>query len=128
MIKNKICITGGAGFIGSNLAEKLVNNGNKVFILDNLERGFSDWVGTKSVLSAESCAEEAVLRIKRDSSYAGEVLVIGDTSCVIQVTGTPCGSCEITARATTAGHTRGISSNIVKSGGSVVINTWSEVN
>lgn len=32
-------ITGGAGFIGSHLAEELLNNGNKVVILDNLSTG-----------------------------------------------------------------------------------------
>ena len=35
----KILITGGAGFIGSNLAKKLVDNGNKVVVLDSLLRG-----------------------------------------------------------------------------------------
>lgn len=35
----KFLITGGAGFIGSNIAEKLVNNGNEVHILDNLTTG-----------------------------------------------------------------------------------------
>ncbi|MFC2088346.1 NAD-dependent epimerase/dehydratase family protein [Calditrichota bacterium] len=32
-------ITGGAGFIGSNIAEKLVKNGEKVRIIDNLSTG-----------------------------------------------------------------------------------------
>ena len=35
----KILITGGAGFIGSHLAEKLLNNGHKVSVLDNLSTG-----------------------------------------------------------------------------------------
>ena len=35
-------ITGGAGFIGSNLAERLVSLGAKVLIVDNLERGSLD--------------------------------------------------------------------------------------
>ena len=35
----KVLITGGAGFIGSNLAEKLVKSGHKVIILDNLSTG-----------------------------------------------------------------------------------------
>ena len=35
----KVLITGGAGFIGSNLAEKLVKLGHKVIILDNLSTG-----------------------------------------------------------------------------------------
>jgi len=31
----KILITGGAGFIGSNLARKLLSKGKKITILDN---------------------------------------------------------------------------------------------
>ena len=31
----KILITGGAGFIGSNLAKKLIDRGDQVVILDN---------------------------------------------------------------------------------------------
>lgn len=35
----KILITGGAGFIGSNLAKRLVKDGHEVVVLDNLLRG-----------------------------------------------------------------------------------------
>lgn len=35
----KILITGGAGFIGSNLAKRLVNDGHTVVVLDSLLRG-----------------------------------------------------------------------------------------
>ena len=35
----KILITGGAGFIGSNLAKRLVKEGHQVVVLDNLLRG-----------------------------------------------------------------------------------------
>ena len=37
-----ILITGGAGFIGSNLTESLLNNGNKVICLDNFSTGRKD--------------------------------------------------------------------------------------
>lgn len=36
MHMNTILITGGAGFIGSHLAQKLIGRGNKVVVLDNL--------------------------------------------------------------------------------------------
>jgi UDP-glucose 4-epimerase len=35
----EILVTGGAGFIGSHLVKKLVNEGHKVTVIDNLERG-----------------------------------------------------------------------------------------
>jgi nucleoside-diphosphate-sugar epimerase len=35
----KILITGGAGFIGSHLAEALLKNGEDVYVLDNLSTG-----------------------------------------------------------------------------------------
>ena len=56
-IRNKkILVTGGAGFIGSNLCEELINLGAFVRCLDNLSTGnksnisnkFSiDWMGNK---------------------------------------------------------------------------------
>ena len=36
---HKILVTGGAGFIGSNLCETLVSNGNSVICLDNFATG-----------------------------------------------------------------------------------------
>ena len=38
-MKSRILITGGAGFIGSHLAEELLRNGAHVTILDNLTTG-----------------------------------------------------------------------------------------
>lgn len=37
--KPKSVITGGAGFIGSNLADRLVQAGHKVIVLDNFVSG-----------------------------------------------------------------------------------------
>jgi UDP-glucose 4-epimerase len=39
---SKILVTGGAGFIGSHLAEELVNRGHRVVVLDDLSGGFVD--------------------------------------------------------------------------------------
>jgi UDP-glucuronate decarboxylase len=39
MIRKKILITGGAGFVGSHLCERLLNEGNEVYCLDNYFTG-----------------------------------------------------------------------------------------
>lgn len=41
-ITSKVLVTGGAGFIGSNLADSLIANGAKVVIIDNLVTGFRE--------------------------------------------------------------------------------------
>ncbi len=39
---SNVLVTGGAGFIGSHVAETLVANGSRVTILDDLSGGFED--------------------------------------------------------------------------------------
>jgi len=47
MIKN-ILITGGAGYIGSHIAEVLTKNKKKIFIVDNLETGYIRLINKKA--------------------------------------------------------------------------------
>lgn len=45
-----VFLTGGAGFIGSHVAERLMAQGHQVAILDNLSRGERSWIPPKAVL------------------------------------------------------------------------------
>lgn len=67
----KILITGGAGFIGSNLADHLIARGDEVFVIDNLSTGSegnvnkSAYFSNASIESAEAC-EDIFDRAKPD--------------------------------------------------------------
>jgi UDP-glucuronate 4-epimerase len=47
-----ILITGGAGFIGSNLAEKLLDEGQKVIVVDNFDEYYDPAIKHKNILKA----------------------------------------------------------------------------
>lgn len=51
-MSKKILITGGAGFIGSNLCKRLLEEGNEIFCLDNLSTGSKDNI--KDLFSAQN--------------------------------------------------------------------------
>lgn len=57
----KILISGGAGFIGSHLADKLIAKGHEVVVLDNLSTGKRENVNEKAELKvADICDFEAI--------------------------------------------------------------------
>ncbi len=47
---SKILVTGGAGFIGSTLVDKLISEGHDVVIIDDLSSGKKDYVNAKAKL------------------------------------------------------------------------------
>lgn len=44
----RICVTGGAGFIGSHLVDRLINDGHTVLVIDNLSSGSRNFVNYKA--------------------------------------------------------------------------------
>jgi UDP-glucose 4-epimerase len=72
----KILITGGAGFIGSHLAERLVTDGHGVLVLDNLSTGsLENIAGLK-----DRPGFECVIGSVRDASLVHELVQICDVT------------------------------------------------
>jgi UDP-glucose 4-epimerase len=55
-------VTGGAGFIGSNLVDRLVADGHSVRVLDDLFTGFRENVSPKAEFIEGTVADEALVR------------------------------------------------------------------
>ena len=72
----KILITGGAGFIGSHLAEAYLRKGDEVYVIDDLSTGSMD----------------NIQALKEDKEYADRFFVTIDTilnhEAMIELTGT----------------------------------------
>ena len=43
----RVCVTGGAGFIGANLVERLINDNHEVLVIDNFSTGDSRFLGPR---------------------------------------------------------------------------------
>ena len=44
----RVCVTGGAGFIGSHLVDRLIALGHTVLVIDNLTTGVREFVNPKA--------------------------------------------------------------------------------
>jgi nucleoside-diphosphate-sugar epimerase len=69
-ITSKVLVTGGAGFIGSNLADELIRLGGKVVLVDNLITGFRENLeeieGDFDFIEADVADAEAMKRAVED--------------------------------------------------------------
>jgi UDP-glucose 4-epimerase len=70
----KILLTGGAGFIGSHLAEKLISEGHSVTALDNLSTGSSENLGSLKGSSDFKLVEASML----DKSIVDQLVADSD--------------------------------------------------
>ena len=63
MAKERVLVTGGAGFIGSHLANELVRRGYHVTVLDDLSGGFAGNVEKKARLIQGSVTDENLIKV-----------------------------------------------------------------
>jgi UDP-glucose 4-epimerase len=62
-------VTGGAGFIGSNLTKELVSRGVKVDIVDNMSNGHMEFVPKGCTLHVDDFASDKILNKIRSKTY-----------------------------------------------------------
>jgi nucleoside-diphosphate-sugar epimerase len=69
-MKEKILVTGGAGFIGSHLCELLLHNGHQVVVIDNLSTGRLENIQHLLPMAALLCAGASSQVLDRLTSEA----------------------------------------------------------
>ena len=60
-LKKKVLVTGGAGFIGSHLVDRLIDLGHEVLVLDNLSAGLRDQVNPQAEFVLGDILDERTL-------------------------------------------------------------------
>lgn len=69
-MKQKVIVTGGAGFIGSNLVDALLDKGLDVHVVDNLSGGKKENVNPKATLHVvDICNLDELRKIFKDAKY-----------------------------------------------------------
>lgn len=67
---SKVLVTGGAGFIGSNLVDRLIDDGYEVDIVDNLSTGKVENLNPEAVFYQDDINKESFWYKIRDNNYA----------------------------------------------------------
>ncbi|MFH1233609.1 MAG: NAD-dependent epimerase/dehydratase family protein [Patescibacteria group bacterium] len=66
---SKFLVTGGAGFIGSHLVDELINQGNKVVVLDNLSTGKKENLNPKAKFYNVNICSLAISKIFKQEKF-----------------------------------------------------------
>ena len=93
--------------------------------MGELDLGYSSQKGGEAVSVVSSCAEEAMRRLRSDSSYSGGTLNVGDGSCIINVESSG-GDRTIYATSTVGSYHKKITVEATLSDSNTVINSWQE--
>src|SRR5947199_3530696 len=58
----KVLITGGAGYIGSNMVKRLLDDGHAVIVADSLERGHKEFVDQRAMFVPGDLRDETFVK------------------------------------------------------------------
>jgi len=94
--------------------------------LNTLESGFNERQGDQTLLAAESCIEEGMVRHDRDALWTSGTVQVGGAVCTISITNAPCTVCTIRAQATLNAFVRTVEA-VVDLSGDPAITHWEEV-
>jgi hypothetical protein len=92
--------------------------------LGELELGHTSQKGEEAFSVADGCMEEALRRIRVDTSYTGGSLSVLNGSCTIAVTGS--GPYTITVTGTSGEYNKKIEAGVAVSSRVLTINSWEE--
>lgn len=65
----KICVTGGAGFIGSHLVDSLIELGHEVVVIDNLVAGCQEFVSEKAKFYKVDIRDQEIREIFKEHKF-----------------------------------------------------------
>ncbi len=65
----KILVTGAAGFIASQVADAFINEGHKVFVLDNLATGFEHNINPKAVFIKKDIGDKSLSELFENEKF-----------------------------------------------------------
>lgn len=94
--------------------------------LGELELGVTESSGQEAFSVADGCMDEALERLRKDSSYTGSYLSTANGSCMISVATVGSNSTTTVSASSTDGYYRKIETAASVSGGVVTVTSWEE--
>lgn len=97
--------------------------------LGELDLGYTSQKGNEAFAIADGCMEEALRRLRLNSSYAGETLTTINGSCIISIETSGSDRTITVTASTTDAHYKKIEANVTLSSDTlpvITVNSWSE--
>ncbi|HET8671681.1 MAG TPA: hypothetical protein VFM05_13970 [Candidatus Saccharimonadales bacterium] len=94
-------------------------------VIANMQAGTKQIKGEKALQVAESGADNALMRLLRDPSYAGETLTIADGTATITLSGSP--TVTIVSKGQVGDFRRTIQVTAARLNNTLVVSSWKEV-